>query len=150
MAARDHIEQALRALEAEREVRLTERARLDAEIERMDRLIESLATSLEELSAEAPPPVPPPPAPELEPERVPEVRTGPYTGMDLIDAAAAVLSQRGDMDSAELARHLLAGGFRTRAQPQTFSETIRTMLRRHSARERGIGRSDDGLWTIRT
>lgn len=130
MPARGHIEEVLRGLCAERD-------RLEAELQRTNQRIRLLETALEEWPDEARGSIPAPP----EPPSVLPPAAAPYAGMSLIEAALAALRAHGDQDNADLAKILIAGGFKTRAEPGRFRETLRAMLRRPEARKAGIRRA---------
>lgn len=67
----------------------------------------------------------------------------PYTMLDLYEAAAKYLaSVDTPKTSRQIADALRAGGFKTRSKK--FGGTVRTMLRRSSARSAGIRATSDG------
>jgi hypothetical protein len=124
-----------------------EERRLSVELSGVRRAIGALeevlgiAPERTEGTAAEPPPDSGPPAPADEP--------GPYAMPGLYEAAEAYLRAAGEpRTSREIAEALQSGGYRTRAR--NFSATVRTTLRRDSAKSYGIYPTETGgRWFVR-
>ena len=123
------------------------RANLDAELSRIDRAIDGLENTVRDLNGSPVPVSTGVPAAPAGTE--PTSDAGPYAGVELTIAAFDVLDTFGDLGNTDLARKILAGGFKTKSDPRAFGETVRAVLRRDKAVGYGIRKGADGKWTVK-
>ena len=124
-----------------------ERARLAADLSRVDRVIAALEEGVTlvgdgETGANVPPGATATTAARAAQASLPR-GIGPYTLLDVYEATAHYLSTVDTpKNSTEIAAALRAGGFKTRSR--NFVNTIRVMLRRKDGRSTGISVTKDG------